>query len=181
MKNLVGEAGAACMSVLAIIAFISAVSAMTFLGPRVYAAMSRDGFLPRVLQGKEGKPPIGAVVLQGTIALFLVFAYRLQEVLNNVGAILTLFSALTVFSLFWVRFRRRAPAKPASIALMAALFYLMLSGIMLYFGFKQSPTLNLWVGASILMALIGYFITKRRVDAQNAQNGRVPIQEEAVQ
>lgn len=176
MKNLVGDVGAACMSILAIIAFISAVSAMTFLGPRVYAAMSRDGFLPRILQGKEGKPPIGAVVLQGAIALFLVFAYRLQEILNNVGAILTLFSALTVFSLFWIRFRRKEPAKPAFIALVAAFFYLLLSGIMLYFGFKQSPTLNLWVGASILTALIGYYITKRRVDAQN---GRVSIQEEA--
>jgi len=157
------------MSVLAIFAFISAVSAMTFLGPRVYAAMSRDGFLPRILQGSEGKPPIGAVVLQGTIALFLVFAYRLGEVLNNVGAILTLFSALTVFSLFWVCFRKNNRIKPPFFALAAALFYLILSGVMLYFGFKKSPTLNLWVGASIMMALIGYFTTKKRVEVQNAR------------
>ncbi len=178
MKNLVGDFGAACMSVLAIIAFISAVSAMTFLGPRVYAAMSRDGFLPRILQGKEGKPPIGAVVLQGAIALFLVFAYQLGEVLNNVGAILTLFSALTVFSLFWVRFRRKNRIKPAIAALISAFFYLLLSGVMLYFGFMKSPTLNMWVGASILTALIGYFITKKRVEIQN---GRMPVQEEISQ
>ena len=175
MKNVVGEFGAACMSVLAIIAFISAMSAMTFLGPRVYAAMAKDGFLPRILQGKEGKPPIGAVILQGAIALFLVFAYQLGEVLNNVGAILTLFSALTVFSLFWVRFRKKDRIKPAFAALTAALFYLILSGVMLYFGFKKSPTLNLWVGASILTALIGYFATKKRA---KLQNGRVPVQEE---
>jgi APA family basic amino acid/polyamine antiporter len=178
MKNLVGDVGAACMSVLAIVAFISAMSAMTFLGPRVYAAMSRDGFLPRILQGKEGKPPIGAIILQGAIALFLVFAYRLQEVLNNVGAILTLFSALTVFSLFWVCFKRKAFGKPAFSALVAAFFYLMLSGIMLYFGFKQSQSLNLWVGASILLALLGYFITKKKISARNA---RIPIPEEAAQ
>ena len=176
MKNLVGDVGAACMSVLAIVAFISAMSAMTFLGPRVYSAMAKDGFLPRALQGKEGKPPIGAVLLQGAIALFLVFAYRLQEVLNNVGAILTLFSALTVFSLFWVRFRRKEYAKPAAAALTAALFYLLLSAVMLYFGFRKSPTLNLWVGASILTALLGYFITKRRAAARNA---RIALQEEA--
>ncbi len=175
MKNVVGEFGAACMSVLAIIAFISAMSAMTFLGPRVYAAMARDGFLPRILQGKEGKPPIGAVMLQGAIALFLVFAYQLGEVLNNVGAILTLFSALTVFSLFWVRFRKHDRIKPPLMALAAALFYLLLSGVMLYFGFKKSPTLNLWVGASILTALIGYFATRKRAEIQN---GRIPIQEE---
>ncbi len=178
MKTLVGDVGAACMSILAVIAFISAMSAMTFLGPRVYSAMARDGFLPRILQGKEGKPPIGAVILQGAIALFLVFAYQLQQILNNVGAILTLFSALTVFSLFWIRFRKKTPARPARAALVSALFYLLLSGVMLYFGFKKSPTLNLWVGASILMALIGYFVTKKRGDVRN---GRVPVQEEAAQ
>ncbi len=170
MKDLVGNFGAACMSVLAIVAFISAMSAMTFLGPRVYAAMSRDGFLPSKLQGKEGKSPVWAVVLQGAIALLLVFAYRLQEVLNNVGAILTLFSALTVFSLFWIRFRRKEFAKPAFGALAAALFFLLLSAWMLWFGFKQSPTLNLWVGASILTALIGYFLTKNRVAARKERN-----------
>jgi len=174
MKSLVGDLGAACMSILAIIAFISAVSAMTFLGPRVYAAMARDGFLPRVLQAKEGRPPIGAVILQGAIALFLVFAYQLQQILNNVGAILTLFSALTVFSLFWIWFRRKEFARPALAGLVAALFYLLLSGVMLYFGFKQSPTLNLWVGASILTALIGYFVTKKRVAVRN---GTVAVQE----
>jgi basic amino acid/polyamine antiporter, APA family len=176
MKSIVGNVGAACMSILAIIAFISAVSAMTFLGPRVYSAMARDGFLPRVLQGKEGKPPIGAVILQGAIAMFLVFAYQLQQILNNVGAILTLFSALTVFSLFWIRFGKNNFPRPAVAALVAALCYLLLSGVMLYFGFK-SPDLNRWVGASILMALVGYFITKKCVDARN---GRIPAQEEVV-
>jgi len=175
MKNLVGNTGAACMSVLAIVAFVSAMSAMTFLGPRVYAAMSRDGFLPAALQGKQGKPPIGAVVLQGAIALFLVFAYQLGEVLNNVGAILTLFSAMTVFSLFWVYFKKKESVKPAFTALVAAFFYLLLSGVMLYFGFKKSPILNLWVGASILAALIGYFVTRKRAAARN---GRISLQEE---
>jgi amino acid transporter len=162
MKNLVGETGAACMSILAIIAFISAMSAMTFLGPRVYAAMARDGFLPRVLRGKDGKTPVGAVVLQGAIALFLVFAYQLGEVLSNVGAILTLFSAMTVFSLFWVYFRRRNRIQFSPVTLIAGFFYLMLSGVMLYFGFKQYLSLNLWVGASILASLIGYFVTRRK-------------------
>ncbi len=166
MRDVVGDLGAACMSVLAIIAFISAVSAMTFLGPRVYAAMARDGFLPAALKGKEGRPPVGAVMLQGAIALFLVLAYQLGEVLSNVGAILTLFSALTVFSLFWVRFRRKEFPRPQTAALVAAFIYLAFSGVMLYFGFRSSPTLNLWVGSSILAALVGYFLTRSRRSAQ---------------
>jgi APA family basic amino acid/polyamine antiporter len=170
MKNLVGETGAACMSILAIVAFISAVSAMTFLGPRVYAAMSKDGYLPKILQGKEGKPPVGAVILQGFIALFLIFQYELGEILNNVGAILTLFSALTVFSLFWVSFKKIKMAEPPTApALLAGLFYLLLSGIMLYFGFKQDWRHTLWVGACILVTLIGYFVTKQGAAARAAR------------
>ncbi|MBN2243394.1 MAG: APC family permease [Acidobacteria bacterium] len=167
MKNLIGETGAACMSVLVIIAFISAMSAMIFLGPRVTAEMARDGFLPRVLQGKDGKAPVGAVILQGAIALFLVFAYQLGEVLSNVGAILTLFSALTVFGLFWMFFKRRKTLKVSPISLIAGFFYLILSGIMLYFGFRMSGILSLWVGACILASLIGYFVTRRKRQARN--------------
>jgi len=170
MQNILGDAGAACMSFFAIFAFISSASAMTFLGPRVYAAMAQDGFLPAVLKGKEGKPPVGSVVLQGAIALFLVLVYQLQEVLSNVGAILTLFSALTVFSLFWICFKRREYPRPAPLVLCAGGLFLMISVVMLYFGFIGSLTLNLWVGICILAALIGYFIAKRKVASRSDQS-----------
>ncbi|MDR2880360.1 MAG: amino acid permease [Azoarcus sp.] len=174
MENILGETGAACMSILAIFAFISSASAMTFLGPRVYAAMAQDGFLPAVLKGKDGKPPVGAVLLQGAIALFLVYAYSLKDVLSNVGAILTLFSALAVFSLFWICFRRKEYPRPAPLVLIAAGCYLAVSVVMLYFGFSGSLALNLWVGVCILAALTGYFIAKRRILLRigNARTGQ---------
>lgn len=162
MENILGETGAACMSVLAIIAFISSASAMTFLGPRVYAAMARDGFLPAALKGEDGKPPVGAVLMQGGIALFLVFAYSVKDVLANVGAVLTLFSALTVFSLFWICLRRGEYPRPALPVLIAAALYLMVSAVMLYFGFSGSPTLYLWVGVCVPAALAGYCVAGRK-------------------
>ena len=166
MQNILGEIGARCMSIFVIIAFISSASAMTFIGPRVYSAMARDGFLPAALRGKEGKPPVGAVLVQGAIALILVLAYNLREVLGNVGAILTLSSSLTVFSLFWVCFKRRDLPRPAPLVLIAGLFYLVMSVSMLYVGFSMSGTLVLWVGICIVAALIGYFITKRKMSSR---------------
>jgi len=136
---------------------------MIFVGPRVYAAMAQDGFLPAALKGKEGKPPVGAVVLQGAISMFLVLVYQLQEALSNAGAILTLFSALTVFSLLWTCFRRREYPRPAPLVIVVCALYIMISAVMLYFGFSGSLTLNLWVGVCILAALIGYFIAKRKM------------------
>ena len=161
MQNILGDTGAKCMSIFAIVAFISSASAMTFLGPRVYAAMAQDGFLPAVLKGKVGKPPVGAIVLQGAIALFLVLVYQLQEVLSNVGAILTLFSTLTVFSLFLVCFNKKYP-RPSTLTLIAGGLFLIISIVMLYFGFSSSLTLNIWVGICLLAALTGYFLVKKK-------------------
>jgi APA family basic amino acid/polyamine antiporter len=163
MQNILGDTGAACMSIFAIIAFISSASAMTFVGPRVYAAMAQDGFLPAVLKGKEGKPPVGAVVLQGAVSMFLILVYQLQEALSNAGAILTLFSALTVFSLLWTCFKHREYPRPTPLTLTVSCLYIMMSAVMLYFGFSRSLTLNLWVGICILTALFGYSTAKRKI------------------
>jgi len=46
----------------------------------------------------------------------------------------------------------------------------MISVVMLYFGFSGSPTLNLWVGTCILVALIGYFIAKRKMASNDNQS-----------
>lgn len=181
MKNLIGANGAACMSVLVIIAFVSAMSAMTFLGPRVYAEMARDGFLPRALQGREGKVPIGAVILQGAIALFLVFAYTLGETLQNVGAILTFFCALTVFALLRAFFKKQGRLKFNLVALIAGIFFLALSGIMLYFSFKDMdpPIWNVWVITCILASVVGYVVTRRKKAL--SRNEPVPAAEEISQ
>jgi len=168
MQNILGDTGAKCMSIFAIIAFLSSASAMTFLGPRVYAAMAKDGFLPSVLKGKEGKPPVGSIILQGAIAIIIVMVYQLQEVLSDVGAILTLFSALTVFSLFWVCFKRKEYQRPAPLVLIAGGLFLLISVVMLYFGFSTSWMLNLWVGICILATLTGYFFIKRNSTSQKS-------------
>ena len=55
VRHLVGDWGGRAMSVLALVAFISAASAMTMVGPRVYAAMAEDGFLPRALAARAAR------------------------------------------------------------------------------------------------------------------------------
>ncbi len=53
-----------------------------------------------------------------------------------IGAVLTLFSALTALSLFRVRFGRRELPRPRPVSLLAAALYAALAGWMLYFGFS---------------------------------------------
>lgn len=146
MQDALGTAGGAAMSVLTIIAFISSMSAMTFVGPRVYAAMARDGHLPAFLAGREEKPPAASVILQGALALVLLFTQRLQQVLANVGGVLTLFTALVALALLRLRLER-APGRevPSTGSLLAAGVYVTASAVMLYYGFRTQSQLLLWV------------------------------------
>ena len=160
-QDLIGTSGGAVMSVFTIIAFLSAMSAMMMIGPRVYAAMARDGFLPRIFADRAGRPPIGSVLLQGGLAALLVFTQELQQVLTTVGAILTLFSALVAVALFRVRFSNRPGPRPPLDAMAAAAIYIASAAWMLYFGFRNSTGLIFWIGGVAIVGLAAYAATRR--------------------
>ena len=141
MNQLVGSTGAKVMSVFMIIALLSATSAMTMIGPRVYAAMARDGYLPKVFAGEDGKPPVWSVILQGGIAIAVAMTTSFINAIATVGAILTLMAALTALGVFKLQFDPRQAEKPGIVPLIAATIFVALSAWMLYFTFT-SPLLN---------------------------------------
>jgi APA family basic amino acid/polyamine antiporter len=141
MKQLVGTTGARIMSVFMIVALLSATSAMTMIGPRVYAAMARDGYLPAAFAGEGGRPPVGAVLLQGAIALAVAMTTSFIKAIETVGAVLTVMAALTALGVFKLQLDRRQTVKPGIAALVAATIFVGLSSWMLYFEFT-SPMFN---------------------------------------
>ena len=157
LAALLGPIAAKVMSAVMLLLFISAMSAMLMVGPRVYSAMAKDGFLPAALASKEGKPPTGAVLLQGAIALLLLFTHDVRSVLSNVGAILVLFAALTVGGLFVAKARGK---DPSGVSLVCAGVYVLSAGWMFFEGFKKSPTLLLWIGAVALLGLGAFAATR---------------------
>lgn len=169
MHKLVGGVGAKIMSVVVIVALASAISAMTMIGPHVYSEMASDGFLPRTLASSEGRPPAGSVLLQGGLSMFLVFSSGFRELLNNVGSILAVVSALTVLSLFRT-LREGVTEGPKGLALVGALVYAAMSGWMVYYAMGASrvvsvgglvaPSLALWMTGIVVISMSGYFITR---------------------
>jgi APA family basic amino acid/polyamine antiporter len=159
MQDLVGAAGARVMSVFVLVALVSSMSAMTLAGPRVYAAMAADGFLPRVLTAAPGQPPRWSVVLQGVLALALLAAQDVVRVMESLGAVLTLFAALTALSLLRVRFARRARVAIPALPLACAAVYAPFAAWMLYFGFKGRSPLLPWLSAIAAAAVLGYLAT----------------------
>jgi len=168
MQNLLGVGAAKAMSIVVILALASAISAMMLIGPRVYAAMADDRFLPQVFASQAGSPPRASVVLQGALAITLVFMSGFRELLNNVGSILAVASAATVLSLFR-RSRWRGDARPGLVPLVGAAVYAMMSGWMVYFAMQSSekvtvvgtqvPSLALWMLGIVTAAMIAYSST----------------------
>jgi APA family basic amino acid/polyamine antiporter len=149
------------MSAVMLVLFISAISAMMLVGPRVYSAMAHDGVLPRALAAKPGKPPTVSVVLQGAIAIALLFTHDLRTVLSNVGAIVVFFAALTVSGLFAARLKAvTEDAKPSLVSLVGASIYVVSAAWMLFQGFKNSLSLLAWVGLVAAAALGAWALTR---------------------
>jgi APA family basic amino acid/polyamine antiporter len=160
--KLLGEVGGKVMSIFVVLALFSAMSAMTMVGPRVYEAMARDGFLPKMFIGKQGKPPVWSVLLQGAIALALVLTHAPDDLLANVSIILTLTSVITVVALFKVRlFDRDAPKQPSGIALAAALGFVAVSGWMLVSAIAKDTTKIYWSTGIAIVAAVAYVITRK--------------------
>src|SRR5260370_8068367 len=111
-------------------------------GPRIYAGMAADGFLPRIFEAKTNRPPVASIALQGALSIALIFTHPLQQVLQNIGAVLTLFAALTCVSLFRIRFGRPALSPPSSGSLVPASIYVFAAAWLLYSGLRNSPILS---------------------------------------
>jgi amino acid transporter len=121
--------------------------------------MAEDGFLPRVLSARNGRVPVGSVILQGVIATLIVLVQPFQHIMHDVAAVLTLFTLLTVLSLFRVRFARKDLPRPSAMRLAAAAVYSLLALWMLYYGFQAKTQLLLWVAIVVVVALGAYVLT----------------------
>lgn len=162
-RDFLGQAGSSAMSGGIAIIMISSTSAMLLVGPRVYAEMARDGFLPASLRGKPGAPPRTSVIVQGLLAISLLYLHTLGELLQNVAGVLVFFSALVAVGLFRVRRHRPELPAPRPAALIAAAVYAAFSVWMLYNAFKTHTGLIPWIGAAGAAALVAYALTRRRL------------------
>jgi APA family basic amino acid/polyamine antiporter len=161
MDQLAGRTAAKLASVLVVLSLASSVMSMTMVGPRVSAAMAREGFLPRALAGKEGRPPLGSVLLQSGLALALVATHGFEELLRSVGAILTLTSGLTVAALIRLRFARTAFTPPSALVMACAVVYVAGATWMLWFTLTESPRTLWWLAIVVAITAIAYVSTKR--------------------
>lgn len=103
-EHLGGPALANAVAALVALILVSSVSSLVMAGPRVYARMAADGYLPRWLRAAGG-PPRAAVFLQCFVALVMLWIAAYESLLTYIGFTLGLSTAATVLGLLWLRWR----------------------------------------------------------------------------
>ncbi len=160
--KLGGMRGAQFMSVLAVMSFLSAMSAMLMIGPHIASSMSKDGALPAFFSPKPGKSPTVAIFFQAGVAMLILKLQNLQEALVSVGATLIFFSGLTAFALLLGHFRGKLASPAPWTSLVAALLYGLFSCGLLYLGFRDKLYLLPWIAGAVVWTLMLYWRTRRK-------------------
>ena len=156
--DIFGQHGAKIVSILVIIAFLSAISAMMIIGPRVYAAMADDGYLPKMFKPRAGKPPLNATLLQAAVSLLLLFSHTLRETVLAASAFLLLFTALTAASLFRLRRHHRKPY-PSRYQRVASAIFILAVTVILFTGLQTGTAQWYSFGVVLFLATSTYLIT----------------------
>ncbi len=157
-NDIFGQHGGQLVSVLVIIVFVSAISAMMMIGPRVYAAMANDGYLPEIFKLRDGKPPLNATLLQAAVSLLLLFSHSLREAVLAASAFLLLFTALTAASLFRLRHYNRQPY-PSRYQLIASALYILAVTVILITGLQTATVQWYAFGVVLVLAIFTYLAT----------------------
>ena len=92
------------MAAMVCLALITSVSSLIMAGPRVYARMAADGFLPRWLAPQSG-PPRAAIFFQLLVALIFLWSAAYQSLLTYIGFTLGISTGATVLGLMVLRRR----------------------------------------------------------------------------
>lgn len=156
-RHLFGELGTGLVAAMLLVTLLSAASAMTVAGPRVYYAMGRDlprlSFLARVSSRRN--VPAAALILQGIVTTLIIFTGTVDQIQQYVGIVLTLFASLAVAAV-WV-LRRKRPDLPRPFRTwgypLTPLLFLGVSAWMLIWNVRERPVESLLALATVAVAV----------------------------
>jgi len=167
-SQILGNDGARIINILISFFLISSISAMTWVGPRVSFAMSKDFEIWRFIRKKnKNNLPVVAVWFQAAISIVYVLSGTFESVLLYCGFILQLTAALTVAGVFLLRQKKqlqgnyRAPFYP----ILPIIFTLFSIWILIYL-FINRP-IECGIGLLILgIGMLTYFVNRKISNAK---------------
>jgi amino acid transporter len=169
MRQAVGEAGAAFVSVLIGVSVLGAMNATIFTGARCNYALGQDfplfGFLGR--WRARGNTPTNALLLQGSIALFLVLLGTwtrsgFATMVEYTAPVFWFFFLLAGLSLFVLRTQEPAVPRPFRVPLypLTPLIFCLTCVYMLHASIAYTGT-GAAIGVAVLLAGVPLLLVAR--------------------
>ena len=168
-SRLFGGVAETIVSALIAFALVSSVSALILLGPRVYYAMARDGYLFKAVARVDPvtRAPTTAIAVQCLIAAVMVLTGTFDQILTYMGFCLGIFPIVAVAGV--VKLRRagtlpfRMPGYPLPPVLYAAV-----SVAMLVLAYVERPVESSIAVVTVLAGIPFYLMAAR---ARGARGG----------
>ena len=163
---LFGQTGAWLFSGFVIVAVLGSLAAIIMSAPRVYFAMARDGlFFPAAaVIHPRFNTPARCIGLQAVLASILVLSGTFEQIVSYFFFVVLLFLGLTVFGLFLLRRRDKAPFEYLTPGYpVTPIVFLVLLLLMLFLLGAGQPKQAFLGCAVVLMGVpVYYLIFKRR-------------------
>lgn len=166
-KHIFGENGGRIVGGIICIGLISAISSMTWIGPRVTMSMGEDNPLIRFLARKNRAGiPFNAILLQLVIVNLLLLTRSFEGVVKYIGFALLFCSLLTVIGVMVLRQTRPDLPRPYKVwayPLPPLIFSAITIWMMIYL-LRSNPTESLAGLATMAAGLVLYVFTKQTVN-----------------
>jgi len=165
-KHIFGENGGRVVGAIICLGLISAVSSMTWIGPRVTMSMGEDHWLLRFLGRRNVYGvPANAVVIQLLIVNLLLLTRSFELVVIYIQFALLLCSLLTVIGVFVLRATRPNISRPYRIWLypIPPLLFAIITIWMMIYLLVSKPVEAIAGLATALVGFLLYFCAGKRV------------------
>jgi len=150
------------MSLAIAVLLISTISAMIIAGPRVMQSMGKAiPSLQILAKTNKNNVPFIAIIFQSFIAICLVVFSTFESLINYIGFTLNLFTFLTVFGIFILRYKKPEIERPFKTPLfpLPPILFLLIIGWILVSVLIEKPMESLLGLLTVLFGLVFYYLT----------------------
>ncbi len=164
-KHIFGTNGGRLAGAVICLGLVSAISSMTWIGPRVSMSMGEDHWLLRLLGRKNVHGiPTNAILLQLLIVNLLLLTRSFESVVQYTQFSLLLCSLLTVLGVMVLRRRRPELARPCRLWAypLPPIFFSAITLWMMFYLLRSKTVESLGGLATALVGLLLYFCASKR-------------------
>jgi len=162
-SNLFGNYFGIIISAFIAFFLISAISAMTIVGPRVLKRVANDYNIKLLNNPKNnnGTPRL-AILFQTIISVIILLTSSFEFIITSMGFLLSIFTTLTALSVILLRYKDPSVKRPWKVPLypITPILYCLFNFWIIYYIIINKPESALTGGLFLLFGVIFYYLIR---------------------